>query len=107
MVYNIPKMNNTKVWDLQLKIINKENEIKDWHKSMIKRTNHINDWYKESLRGWGIQGRDEGNLKSKNKHYQEYINYCVEKVWILQKEINALQSELSDARAKEVLHDKV
>ena len=94
-------MNSMREIDLQIKITNKINEIKDWHRKIIKHTIQVNETYKENLKGWGIQGRDEVELKISTKHYQAYVNYCVQKVWILQREIDALYEELNTVRMKE------
>ena len=92
----------TKVDLINQQIEVKQLEIQEWHKELIKRTKRTVQRFEASMRGWQFQGQDEGVLKSTAKYYTNYLNYCVQKIWDLQKEINQLFLDLAEVRKQEV-----
>ena len=80
---------------LQNKIVNKTIELKDWHKQIIKQTTAINEEYKNNLKDWDVFNVC---LKDKTRNYQAYVNFCVERICILQKEIDLILKEITATR---------
>ena len=81
---------------LQKRIVNKTTELKDWHKQIIEQTTSINKDYKNNLKDWDVFN---GCLKDKTRNYQAYVNFCVERICVLKKEIDQIQKEIETTRA--------